>query len=190
VSDERDWAAIEADYRAGIKSLRAIADEHKPLTEGAIRKRAKKEGWERDLEAQIREKADALVRKEAVRTEVRKATCVPEKKIIEANADLQFGIRIAHRERIKGLSATAGKMKKRLDGQKRGELGKQVGVLKSLVEIEKTLVGLERQAFGIADNAEGDTPAKPADELSTLEAARKVAFVLAQGSRLKKKAGA
>ena len=43
-----DWERIELDYRAGIKSLRQIADEG-GITEGAIRKRAKRDAWERDL---------------------------------------------------------------------------------------------------------------------------------------------
>ena len=34
-----DWERIELDYRAGMKTLRQIADEH-GLTHGAINKRA------------------------------------------------------------------------------------------------------------------------------------------------------
>lgn len=79
------WAKIEADYRAGIKSLRQIGSDH-GVTEGAIRKRAKKEDWERDLGEKVRAKAEALVRKEAVRKEVRETNRVPEADIIEANA--------------------------------------------------------------------------------------------------------
>lgn len=43
-----DWERIELDYRAGIKTLRQIAEEH-GITHGAINKRAKRDGWERDL---------------------------------------------------------------------------------------------------------------------------------------------
>jgi len=66
------WPTIEADYRAGIKSVRQIAREH-GLSEAAIRKRANRENWSRDLSAAIQAKADELVRNEAVRTEVRNA---------------------------------------------------------------------------------------------------------------------
>ena len=41
-----DWDDIEKDYRAGAMSIREIARWHR-LTEGAIRKKAKKEGWTR-----------------------------------------------------------------------------------------------------------------------------------------------
>ena len=44
---EVDWIAIEGLYRAGQKSLRAIAAEC-GVTEGAIRARAKKLGWVQD----------------------------------------------------------------------------------------------------------------------------------------------
>lgn len=48
-----DWERIEADYRAGVLSLREIAAAN-GITEGAIRKRAKRDGWTRDLGAKIR----------------------------------------------------------------------------------------------------------------------------------------
>jgi hypothetical protein len=54
-----DWDRIELDYRAGIKTLREIADEQ-GITHGAINKRAKRDGWVRDLSAKIRAKAPAV----------------------------------------------------------------------------------------------------------------------------------
>lgn len=42
-----DWEAVQELYRVGVASLRAIAAQHN-CTEGAIRKRAKKESWPRD----------------------------------------------------------------------------------------------------------------------------------------------
>ena len=65
-----DWEKIELDYRAGVKSLREIAAEH-DISDGAIRKRAKRDDWSRDLSAKINAKAEDLVRKELVRSEVR-----------------------------------------------------------------------------------------------------------------------
>src|ERR1700719_1248221 len=48
-----DWAKIEPLYRAGVKSVNEIAREN-GLTEGAIRKHAKKHKWERDLTEKVR----------------------------------------------------------------------------------------------------------------------------------------
>ena len=40
-----DWPAIEADYRAGILTLRAISEAHPGVTHQAIAKRAKRDDW-------------------------------------------------------------------------------------------------------------------------------------------------
>lgn len=47
-----DWESIEREYRAGKISINAIAAQY-GVTEGAIRKRAKKHGWTRDLEGKV-----------------------------------------------------------------------------------------------------------------------------------------
>ncbi|MGQ0422476.1 hypothetical protein ACT4US_31470, partial [Bacillus sp. HC-Mk] len=54
----------------GGTSLREIASQH-GISEGAIRKRAKRDDWSRDLNAKIQQKADDLVRKQEVRKQVR-----------------------------------------------------------------------------------------------------------------------
>lgn len=53
-----DWLAIEGEYRAGKKSVNALAKEY-GVSEGGIRKHAKKEGWLRDPAAAQREKVKA-----------------------------------------------------------------------------------------------------------------------------------
>lgn len=97
-----DWERIELDYRAGVKSLREIASEH-GITEGAIRKRAKKPGeeWERDLAGKIQAKAEELVRRDAVRSEVRANQAASEKAVVDANAQAIADIRLAHRHDIR-----------------------------------------------------------------------------------------
>lgn len=94
-----DWERIELDYRAGIKPLRTIAGEHGG-SESGIRKRAARDGWTRDLTKRIQAKADELVRKDAVRKEVRTETRHAEREVIEANALAVADIRLAHRKDI------------------------------------------------------------------------------------------
>lgn len=99
-----DWGAVEKDYRAGVKSLRQIAQEQ-GISEGAIRKRAKRDEWSRDLAEKVRQKADELVRKDAVRNEVRTGeksaeARTTERDIVEANAEVQAQIRRDHRRDI------------------------------------------------------------------------------------------
>jgi len=81
-----DWDAIETDYRAGIKTLRKMGEEH-GIANNTILKRAKTRGWDRDLSARIQLAADARVSKAQVSEEVSKQRIISEKEIVEANAE-------------------------------------------------------------------------------------------------------
>lgn len=63
---QTDWEAIERAYRAGSLSIRTIA-ERQGVSDTAIRKKAKVQGWARDLSDQVRKE----VRSKLVRGEVR-----------------------------------------------------------------------------------------------------------------------
>lgn len=95
-----DWIIIEKDYRCGIKPLRLIAEEN-GITHGAINKRAKRDGWTRDLAAKIKAKAEDKVSKAAVSAVVSAQSLVTENQVVEANAELQYRIRMEHRADIK-----------------------------------------------------------------------------------------
>jgi hypothetical protein len=82
-----DWKRIELDYRAGIRTLRAIAEEH-GITHGAINKRAKAEGWPRDLSEKIKSAAQDKVSKALVSRVVSKEALVTERQVVEANAEI------------------------------------------------------------------------------------------------------
>lgn len=94
-----DWEAIERDYRAGMLSVREIATA-RGISHTAINKRAKAEGWERDLQAKIKAKAEAEVSRRAVSTEVSKADRIAEKQIVEAVAAQQVHVRMVQRKDI------------------------------------------------------------------------------------------
>lgn len=89
-----DWERIELDYRAGVKTLRQIAGEH-GITHAAIAKRAKAQGWERDLSLKIQAKADQLVTKAMVTKVVTTGTKVSERQVVEANAIAINDMRLA-----------------------------------------------------------------------------------------------
>lgn len=84
-----DWEKIEAQYRAGFSSLREIAAEH-GITEGAIRKRAKRDGWERDLTSRIQAEAESKVAKVAAQEAAKHSPegKAKERVIVEANAQV------------------------------------------------------------------------------------------------------
>jgi len=94
-----DWERIEQLFRAGLLSVREIAAAC-GVSHTAINKRSKAEGWDRDLNAKIKAKADSLVSKREVSTKVSTETLATERGIVEANAEVIADIRMAHRTDI------------------------------------------------------------------------------------------
>jgi predicted transcriptional regulator len=106
-----DWAAIERAYRAGVLTNREIAKQH-GISETAIRKRAKRESWDKDLTARVQEK----VRSELVRTEVRTAEAAnQERQIVEEAAATVVSLVREHRQDIKRLRATGSTLWQQLE---------------------------------------------------------------------------
>jgi hypothetical protein len=94
-----DWERIELDYRAGIKSLREVAD-GSGVSHVTISKRAKKFGWVRDLKAKIQAQADELVNKAMVNKGVNTLQTVSERETVNANAQAIADVKLAHRSDI------------------------------------------------------------------------------------------
>lgn len=175
-----DWEAIESAYRAGVMSLREIASQH-GISEGAIRKRAKRDEWSRDLNAKVKERADDLVRKAEVRKQVRSETVLSERVLIEATAEVIATVRMEHRGDIRRAREITNALFDELGAEcadvaslrKLGELmlepdengrdklneiyhsiismPERVKALKALSDAMKNLVGLERQAYDIGE---------------------------------------
>ena len=177
-----DWEKIEFDYRAGFLSVREIASSS-GVSHVAISKKAKKEGWVRDLSAKIKAKADLLVTKSEVTSKVTKVTTAKENEIIEANAKVIADIRLSHRSDISRAKTLMLKLLEELESQtadrelyenlgeimrrendkgvdKLNDLYKKVvgspqriDSMKKIAETLRYLIALERQAFGIPDDA-------------------------------------
>lgn len=185
-----DWERIEADYRAGVLSVREIAASQ-GITHGAINKRAKRDGWERDLSGKIRAKADALVSKAEVSKSVSTERVATDRLIVEANAEAIARVRLGHRSDISRARKLAMTLLEELELESENvalfeELGEflrsdgdgasdkriaafdrivsssgRIDSMKKLADTLKTLVGLEREAYGLATAGEDD-PNKPA----------------------------
>lgn len=126
-----DWEKIEADYRAGIKTLRQIAGEH-GVSHVAINKRAKRDGWSRDLSAKIAAKADELVTKGAVTSAVTTESRISEREIIDANAQAIVSVRLSHRRDIQRSRSITMRLLEELElqsGRENAELLEQLGEL-------------------------------------------------------------
>ena len=163
-----DWETIEKAYRAGLLSVNQIAKNHE-ITEGAIRKRAKRDGWERDLTARVQE----AVRTKAVREAVRKEAAhqpETEQEIIDQYAEIGSAALALHRrdidllrkrrerlmehwDRIVGTNTTDPNAEseqhdlRTIDGA--------TSILESVSRIDERIVKLERQALNLDTKNDG-----------------------------------
>ena len=143
--EDIDWEGVERDYRAGVATLRQIAETYK-TNHVSVLKRAKSEGWDRDLSARIAEKAAALITKrEATKNDT---SLVSEREIVESNANCIAVVALAHRRDIKGLRDLAARYKDELEGYEE-DLQKRASILKTLTDVQTRLVQTEREAYGM-----------------------------------------
>ncbi|MCF5059081.1 hypothetical protein GIW54_09815 [Pseudomonas proteolytica] len=91
-----DWEAIERSYRAGMLSVRAVA-ENNDVSEGAVRKRAKKEGWIRDLAEQVKTAAREKLVRSSVRTVGTQEKVRTDAEIVDEASDVAASIVLSHR---------------------------------------------------------------------------------------------
>lgn len=173
-----DWERVEADYCAGVKSLREIAAEH-GITEGTIRARAKKNDWPRNVAAKVAAKAEKILRNDALRSELRTEKAATEREIIEASAQAIVNVKLSHRKSISRQRELVERLLQELESQTGdvdlfGQLGElmhspddrgvdklneiykkviatpqRIDSLKKLAETLKHLIYLEREAFDI-----------------------------------------
>lgn len=177
-----DWQAVEAEYRSGSLSNRLLAEKH-GVSEGAVRKKAKTQGWPKDLTKAVRE----AVRSELVRTEVRTPN-VGEREIIESAAATGAQVVRTHRKDIRSAADLVGLLMSQLadavvgreeleqaieeevegdEGpvkyQRRAKLMRAVSlqshaaIARDLSTAAKNLVGLERQAYNLDEKPDEDS---------------------------------
>ena len=99
-----DWEAVSMRYRAGTESLRNIAA-HYSITEGAIRAKAKVEGWERDLKEKVRLATEALLIKQSSTHDLR-----TEQQTIAVEAQMRANVVLGHRKGLKRLGGLRDKL--------------------------------------------------------------------------------
>ncbi|MBD1399450.1 hypothetical protein [Pelovirga terrestris] len=200
-----DWETISRHYRAGCRSLRDIGNEY-GISEAAIRKRAKKEGWPRDLSEQIKAKATEKVRIEAVRGGTQGAS---ERTIIEAESDIQSRVALSHRKDIPQKRELVAKLFAEIEAMtdnkelfetlqealanddakalsqavnKVVSLPQRIKGTADLVNAYRTLIMLEREAFGINDDA-GSSEDALANLIKKVQARRVDLVQVARSSR-------
>lgn len=177
-----DWESVEREYRAGVKTLRQIGDEF-GCSHVAVKKRAEREGWTRDLSAKIKEAAEAKVTKAEVTKAVTKEQAVSERVVIDTNAQMLADKVLGQREDIRRARAIVqrlwdivdaeldspeefralGEMMRsedefgqdRLNDMYRAAIGlpQQIKNVKLLADAIKTLIELERKVLRLDTTA-------------------------------------
>ena len=166
-----DWEAAERDFRAGQLSNRMIAEKH-GVSETAIRKRAKAQGWSKDLTEKVRQE----VRSQLVRAEVRTPS-VSDREVIEVAAATGAQVVRTHRKDIRTAADIVGLLMGQLldaasnreelaeaieeetandeTGHRRAKLYRAISlqshaaIVRDLSTAAKNLVQLERQAYNL-----------------------------------------
>lgn len=174
-----DWDAVHAEYRSGQLSNVLLGKKY-GISEGAIRKRAKAEGWQKDLAGAVRER----VREKLVREEVREPN-VRDEVIVETAASTGAEVVRRHRKDIAKGHGLVSMLFQQLEsaaqdredlenlveeetkgdenGVRRNKLMKAISlpthaaVLRDLSTSLKNFIPLERQAFNL-DEQEHEEP--------------------------------
>lgn len=170
-----DWEAIEREYRAGQLSVSEIARQH-GVSHTAINKRAKRDGWLRDLSQRVRAEVSArLVSEEVSETNAQEAVNVAAARGVELvrqhRATLGRASRITekllaelgeatdHRDEIEdaiGQETAGDEGNARRDRMlKAVSLPGRAATARELSQVLKNLIPLERQAFNL-DQGMGD----------------------------------
>lgn len=171
--DPELWAALYQDYRTGQWSLAALAAKH-GVSEAAIRAKAKREGWTKDLAPEIREE----VRRGLGAAGLRDASRASDAQIIENATKIGLAVIRGHQSHLAKLkSASASiidKLQAIVDGSydeayslktRSGEtvvvpvLGKNETLADALLKVANAtarFVPLERQAWNLNDRDEDE----------------------------------
>lgn len=167
-----DWERVERDYRAGIRSLQDIGQEY-GISAPGILKRAKKEGWTRNLAERIREKTEAMVSLAVVNGKVnakvngkvnakvngkRALTLVGEKATVEAVAEEMTQTILGQRADVKFAREAVSGLWLRLSEAE--SYKDEVSLSRQLTDALRTLIELERKVLRIPDQAPEEAPLK------------------------------
>lgn len=167
-----DWSAIEADYRAGLLPLRTMASKH-GISEGYIRKQAKRYEWKRSLA----ERAAEAVRNEAVRKSVLMSAQRTDAEIVKEYAEQGAEVDQRHRREIERDAERDAKISEVLDRALARDPTLDLDLLAavvgkaSLLEAHVKLkaargpaITLEREIRGLADAAANSPFNRPSSE--------------------------
>jgi predicted nucleic acid-binding Zn-ribbon protein len=164
-SKQPDWEAIERAYRAGLLSVRAIAEKY-DTNEGTIRSRAKKNGWVRDLTEQVRTATKEKLSRKDSRNDVTQRDVREDAQIVEEAATEAASVVLAHRLDLAQWRSISNKLREALQDIEVTEdnIGDFSRSLNAGVDAQLKVIKGERQAY----NLDTDEGSKTVNDLSDL----------------------
>ena len=152
-----DWEAVEIQYRCGIRSLKSIGDEF-GVSDAGIIKRAKRDGWVRDLNAKIQAAAEQKVSAALVMAVVSDGKKVSERVAIEIGSDNLAEIRLFHRKSTTRLQAIISAQMEELEASSGPEQAQRLRDLGELMRSENDngsdkLNDIYRAVIGLPDRS-------------------------------------
>jgi hypothetical protein len=169
-----DWEAIEREYRAGQLTVVEIGRQH-GLSHTAVNKRAKRDGWTRNLADKVREEVSARLVSESTETEraaIEPAVARGVQVVREHRASIGRGQRLVSAlfGELEEATENRGDLEAAIEeetedddtGKRRAmmlravALPSRAGVIVNLSNALRTLVALERQAFNLGDGLDGN----------------------------------
>lgn len=198
-----DWEAIERDYRTGQFSDQELADKHgNVVTRQAISKKAKEQGWQKDLTKEVRlaTKAKLIAEQVAVATSQEVADRVAKNgnatvQAVLAAAETNKQVILGHRRDIAKVRditmALVGALETaaaETDDAKRLPLGELVLTAQRAGQSVARLQQLERVAFGL-DEEDDSAGAAGVSKLTDAQRAARLAALTALAAKRKEEGG-
>lgn len=173
--------AVQADFEAGILSLREIASAHskpgKSFSHVTLKHHADAVGWTRSLKARIQRAAESKAQHQIAREQDSKLTEATERQVIEANAERIAQVRTTHRRSAARLIKITEAQLQQLEAMSPEEQLIAYKVSKSIADQLRAAVEIESGTYGFSK----DTPEQPPqddDQVDLQELARGMAFML------------
>jgi hypothetical protein len=166
---EVDWENVERHYRAGLLSIRQLGKQF-GVSAPAILKKAKKEGWTRDLTTKVREAVNTQLVNAEVNAEDAETKKRTEREIVQQAAATIVQIVREHRKDIAKGRAAVERMLGLLETEAELKLPAQAQTLRDLTTSLKTLVMLEREAFSVVEKDPGEKAPTAGTPLEVFEA--------------------
>jgi hypothetical protein len=179
-----DWGAIEKVYRTGTLSNRQIAEKFE-CGESAIRDRAKRYLWTRDLKDAVAQATAQKILRAGLRTKLRTSYAPSEKELVENASDMQTDRVLTHRSlTVEGLEVSAellSQIKAQAQEANPEKLPALVSMFKDWSTGLKPLVLTDRLNHGLGDKPAEKAPENPANDAAAAEQIRYVHKLLTTG---------